>query len=76
MGFAEHFGHSILLFSIKLLPNFVLLEALVAKIVADMTSLGYQKVVFRYDGSTALESLINVVKMRWGGDSELRTIVL
>ena len=28
MGFAEHFGHSILLFSIKLLHNFVLLEAL------------------------------------------------
>ena len=45
--------------------DFVLLEALVAKIIADLNSLGYRKVVFRYDGSTAFESLINVVKLRW-----------
>ena len=48
--------------------DFVLLEALVAKIIEDLDSLGYKRVTFRCDGSSALESLINVVRMRWTGE--------
>ena len=48
--------------------DFTLLEALLAKIVEDLDPLGYKRAVFRYDGSNALNALINVVKMRWSGE--------